>query len=645
MKNITLLLLLCATYIGFAQTDEERQTIKKSYDTEKSAQIAKQISDYSKQQKEDAKRLISLGYEEKVFKADGSFNQLMGALPDGSPDYYCIENQPAGIATRAADLYTGGSLGLDVNGENMVAYVWDGGRVRSTHQEFTGVDKIEQVDDLDESGAPGELNGNSFHSTHVSGTFAANGTAPAARGMASAATIKAYVFTDDLNEINNAGFNGALVSNQSYGTDPSIYPDWAFGAYVSPCLNYDAIIDAYQYFLPLNSVGNTGGNTTNNAEPINGNVNYDKLTYRKLSKNGMSVANGMNPVYDANGDVTSFGINGTSTQGPTDDLRIKPDITGIGTNVQSCVDNADGLYNTFTGSSMAAPTVAGTLLLLQQHYANVNGVYMKGNALKGLALHTAVDGLTTGPDAKSGWGLLNAKAAAELITNSGVTTLVDELNLANNASYSIDVTTDGTEPLLVSISWFDVADPSNVYDGALGANAGAKVLVNDLDIRVTNNGTTHYPWRLTGVDTNANDGDNDRDPFERVDINNPVAGTYTITVTHKGTLPAAGENYSLIVSGATATVLSVEENNTFDGFSLYPNPTNNNVSISFTNSDSSDVTIKVIDVLGRMVITDKSKSLNSVFAKTISLETLNRGVYFIQVIQKDKSFIKQVLKK
>ena len=637
--------MLCAVNISFAQTDEQRQKIKNSYDAEKATQLTKQIADYSKQQKAEVKRLVSLGFEEKIFNADGSFDQLMGTLADGSPIYNSIENQPAGIATRAADLHTGGSLGLGVNGENMVAYIWDGGRVRSTHQEFTGVDKIEQVDDLTEAGAPGELNGQSFHSTHVTGTFAANGIAPAARGMAPAATIKAYVWNDDLNEINNASFNGALVSNQSYGSDPATYPDWAFGAYVSPCLNYDAVVDAYEYFLPLNSVGNTGGNTTNNAEPLNGNVNYDKLTFRKLSKNGISVANGMSPVYDANGNVTSFGINGTSTQGPTDDLRIKPDITGIGTSVQSCVDNSDSLYNTFTGSSMAAPTVAGTLLLLQQHYGNVTGFYMKGNTLKGLALHTAVDGLTTGPDAISGWGLINAKAAAEVITNSGTTTLVEELNLANGASYSIDVTTDGTEPLLVSISWFDVADPSNVYDGAAGANAGAKVLVNDLDLRVTNGGTTHYPWRLTGVDTNANDGDNDRDPFERVDINNPVAGTYTITVTHKGTLPAAGENYSLILSGATATVLSIAENNVFEGFNLYPNPTNDNISIRFNNSDSSAVTIKVIDVLGRTVITDKSKSLNSVFSKTISLRKLTSGMYFIQTIQNDKSYVKQVLKK
>jgi hypothetical protein len=33
-------------------------------------------------------------------------------------------------------LYTAGELGLNLSGMGMIAGVWDGGKVRSTHQEF-----------------------------------------------------------------------------------------------------------------------------------------------------------------------------------------------------------------------------------------------------------------------------------------------------------------------------------------------------------------------------------------------------------------------------------------------------------------------------------------------------------------------------
>ncbi|MCF6295718.1 MAG: proprotein convertase P-domain-containing protein, partial [Flavobacteriaceae bacterium] len=81
-------------------------------------------------------------------------------------------------------------------------------------------------------------------------------------------------------------------------------------------------------------------------------------------------------------------------------------------------------------------------------------------------------------------------------------------------------------------------------------NDGTPVLVNDLDIRVTQTTNTFMPWKLTGVDTNAQD-DNIVDPYERVDVSG-ASGTYTITVTHKGTLVGGSQNFSIIVTGVTS---------------------------------------------------------------------------------------------
>src|SRR5690606_13336206 len=112
-------------------------------------------------------------------------------------------------------------------------------------------------------------------------------------------------------------------------------------------------------------------------------------------------------------------------------------------------------------------------------------------------------------------GLLNAKRAAETISNNGNEAQISELTLFPGQTYSIEVESDGINALLASISW---TDPAGTATSA--TNNTTPRLVNDLDIRVSQGGNTYYPWRLTGVNTNANDGDNIRDPFERVDVSN-----------------------------------------------------------------------------------------------------------------------------
>lgn len=196
---------------------------------------------------------------------------------------------------------------------------------------------------------------------------------------------------------------------------------------------------------------------------------------------------------------------------------------------------------------MASPNVAGSLLLLQQHANNVNGNFYRAATIKGLALHTADDAGTTGPDAKFGWGLMNAKRAAETISGNGTNSLIQETTLSSSQTKTFEVTSNGTSPLIASISW---TDPAGTATSAL--NNTTPRLVNDLDIRVTKGSTTYLPWRLTGVTTNDK-GDNIRDPYERVDIAS-ASGTYTITVTHKGSLSGGSQNFSLIVTGIAQNV-------------------------------------------------------------------------------------------
>jgi subtilisin family serine protease len=46
--------------------------------------------------------------------------------------------------------------------------------------------------------------------------------------------------------------------------------------------------------------------------------------------------------------------------------------------------NGSNIQETLSGTSMAAPAITGLIVLLQQHYKNVNNVFMKAATVRGL---------------------------------------------------------------------------------------------------------------------------------------------------------------------------------------------------------------------------------------------------------------------
>ncbi|MAB38180.1 MAG: hypothetical protein CL528_09070 [Aequorivita sp.] len=477
---------------------------------------------------------IPLRYE----NAEGVLFELQFIAEDGSPIYFQTFNAAAAISTRANYLNSGGGLGLNLNGDDLTAHVWDGGLARSAHQEYDGAGGNNRFSIGDGTTTL------HYHSAHVAGTIMASGVQASAKGMAWQANAVGYDWNNDAAEATTAAGNGMLISNHSYGYQASLIPDSWFGQYGQDARDWDAIMRSAPYYLMVVAAGNDGQDNSSNGAPLDGQAAYDKLSGHATAKNNMVVANGQDATINPDGSLNSVTRNAGSSEGPTDDYRIKPDIMGNGTSLYSTLETSNSAYGNLTGTSMASPNVAGTLLLLQEHYVNLHSSFMRAATLKGLALHTADDVAPTGPDAQTGWGLMNAKKAAETLTTAAASSgsaIVEELTLAQGQTYQITVQANGVDPLMASISWTDLAGSINN-----GTNSNTPALVNDLDIRLSN-GTTYTPWRLTAVNSNTK-GDNTVDPYERVDING-ASGTYTLTVTHKGTLSGGSQNFSLIVTG------------------------------------------------------------------------------------------------
>ncbi|WP_264524080.1 S8 family serine peptidase [Flavobacterium sp. N502536] len=575
MKNLYKIMLLCVCGATYAQTQNDITKIRSGSNLSELQSLSVR---YQAEADKSKQRVTSLakanGWKTSFLNKNGTSSELVDVSADGkTPIYYVTENVNAAKSTRANFLNSGGGLGLNLNGQTMTAYVWDGGATLPTHNEFGG-----RVSIGDGVTTIVTTNNNSQHANHVTGTIVAAGTVAASKGMAFQGNARTNEWTNDLTEATTAAANGMLISNHSYGwatrnsAGTVLIAPWQFGAYQTTARDWDILMFNAPYYLQVKSAGNDGGDNTANTSPLGGFTAYDKLTGFSTSKNNLVIANANDAVISATGALTSVTISGSSSQGPTDDLRIKPDLAGNGASVYSTATLTNPItpltnssYGNASGTSMAAPNVTGTLLLLQQHYKNLTGNFMRAATLKGLALHTADDAGAVGPDAIFGWGLLNAKFAAETITKNGTASIVQESTLVNGGTYTLSVTSDGVNPLIASISW---TDPAGVAYSGSTPNIGTAKLINDLDIRVTNGAGTNFPYRLLTATTNGL-GDNTRDPFERIRIVG-AAGTYTITVTHKGSLVNGSQNFSTVVTGITVPDLYVKDR-PFD-VGLQPNP-------------------------------------------------------------------------
>jgi hypothetical protein len=491
-------------------------------------------------------------------------------IENGIPIYYVSTNLGAAQTTRTDRLWPRGNTELNLTGNGYSSLgMWDGGGVRLTHQEFAG--RVLQIDN------PSSI---FTHATHVAGTLVSSGIERNAIGMANQANLNAYDWNNDESEMAIAAGNGLEVSNHSYAqvsgwfyntwfgdVNISTSEDFKFGFYSIYTFFWDNIAYNAPNYLIVKAVGNDHSEfcdtsevcyvwidgvkveNTKEREPDGGGDGYDCIPPKGVAKNILTVgAIGELLNYTTPSDIE---ISKYSSWGPVDDGRIKPDIVSKGDGLYSTDSDSDDDYTTYSGTSKASANVTGTLALLQQHYQNTHLLTpMRSATLKALVLHTANEaGSAVGPDYQHGWGLLNAENAAELITlDSDKNYNIDEQILNNGESFTKYIYSDGALPIKVTICWTD--PPATPVADQL--NPRTSMLINDIDLRVTNETNIHYPWKLDPENPShsaTNNSKNYVDNVEQVYIVSPIEGTYRIEVSHDESLFGGSQAFSIIVSG------------------------------------------------------------------------------------------------
>ena len=515
----------------------------------------------------------------------GGVMELQRIVPGVGPVFYITNNIDAADTVSTDEVWPGGSAGLNLEGGGMTLAEWDGGAIFSEHPDFAG--RLTQVDGATEV---------SGHSTHVAGTLMGSGVPFAdSRGMAPAAHLNAYDWNSDTAEMAAAAAAGQLVSNHSYGiaagwlftgepapdtwlwiggADPGDVEDANFGYYDSESALWDQIAFDAPYYLIVKASGNDrsdigpapgeeytvidqdGNPLFTSTLPRDADcapAGYDCLPTHSVTKNILTVG-AVDDLIGGWSEITgpsAVAMADFSGWGPTDDGRIKPDLVGNGVFLFSAWPDLP-YYALAAGTSMSTPNVTGSLILLQQHYENINGPdnFMRAATLKALAIHSADEaGEDPGPDYAFGWGLLNTRSAAQVISGAGGGNHeITEGSLAPGAvdSYAVSV----TQPDAVVKATLVWADPPGTPP-APSLDPPDLMLVNDLDLRIGRGGSEWFPWVLDPANpaAAATTGDNFRDNVEQVQLNNADTCDYTVRVRHKGNLlNNQAQDYSLIVS-------------------------------------------------------------------------------------------------
>ncbi len=436
----------------------------------------------------------------------------------------------------------------NLDGAGVILGIWDGGDVRANHPDLTGRVTLVETNSLND------------HSTHVAGTMIGDGTNnAAARGMAAAATLFSWRNDGTVPLEHDDGFLmfGVRVTNNSWS--PNVGWEFSGGSWVqtgnqSEFGNYDGqalLFDQGVDFYPELTICKSSGNQSTECNPAppfdcDGTTGSDGQQYDNISNWGIA----KNIVTVGNIQDNGTTINASSSCGPANDGRIKPDVVANGTTLLSTwaqgvtLPNSCGMgtdYCSISGTSMSTPVVAGLAALIRQRYEQVTATPASADIVKALLCNTATDLGRPGPDYIYGFGRVDGLAAIQTIDAAAVRILTDAVATGETDEFLIPVPA-GTPFLRVTCNWTD-------WEGV--ADSGDPDIVNNLDLELRSpTNQVFFPWRGPGLGDPAgaatNTAANPIDTVEQVLVNAPMQGFWRARVRGTAVPAVASQEYALV---------------------------------------------------------------------------------------------------
>ncbi len=405
------------------------------------------------------------------------------------------------------------ATGLHYDGSGVSISLADDGEV-GPHIDFQG-----RITQLITTGAGGS------HGDMTAGIAAGGGNLdPTMQGMASGAHLYVHDVDDGTNpydHVYNAPFYyttyGAVITSTSYSQGCNDYNTISSTG--------DQIAHQNPYLNFVYSAGNRGQNDCG----FGTGAAWGTITGGfKQGKNAIACGN-----------LDAYGVlDATSSRGPAEDGRVKPDICANGKNQNSTED--ENRYQVGGGTSAACPGIAGVTAQLIQAYREMHsGTEAPSALIKSCLLNSAEDIGNPGPDFTYGWGRVNAFRALSTLQENRY--LLDSVSQAGTNLHSIPIPAN-IRQVKCMLYWLDVE----------GDPVASIALVNDLDMTIEDPSSTVFePWILdptpviANLTTNAIRGVDHLNNMEQVTIDNPVAGNYTIEISG-GLIPIGTQHYYVV---------------------------------------------------------------------------------------------------
>jgi hypothetical protein len=371
-------------------------------------------------------------------------------------------------------------------------FYWDDQNGHGTHVSGTVLGN-DDVEDSYAGAAPG-VGPDTAHRVFVAKMLNAAGSG-AGVSMSAVYTQMRTPYTDS----NNVTTPRPMVTNNSYGTPGST----SFGSEAAARLIDDTVYDWDQLYVFAAGNSGPGGNT---------------VFQESGAKNAFTVGS----VYDWNAGVGDPGTVATSSsRGPTDDNRWKPNLCAPGNSVYSCdAFDANG-YVAKTGTSMAAPHVTGIAAelcdrhsFLRYNPACLSAVMMAGSITKDDALLTTPSTDPANHLNVYGAGRIDAYKAA----------VGDSQQALYFWSYGQGTSGYGQVDFAVGSGATRVTVVMHYKEESTSAGASA-ALVNDLDMFID-----VEPFSAGGNTGEYTAQQSPRDNTEIRILNNPTVGNWRIKV-------------------------------------------------------------------------------------------------------------------
>jgi hypothetical protein len=151
------------------------------------------------------------------------------------------------------------------------------------------------------------------------------------------------------------------------------------------------------------------------------------------------------------------------------------------------------------------------------------------------------------------------------------------------------------------------------------------------DITFDDNTTDAVDWLWDfGEGTTSNVQD---ETFQYIDY-----GTYDVTLTVTNAAGCIDEVSAQVeISGC----LGIEENVQLTDVNIYPNPSNGDFNLDVTFATTSDMTIELVDINGRMIFTDFVKDVTT-YAHKFDGSDFMKGMYFVKIKANNETVTKKV---